>query len=594
MLHLHSLVNKSFVQCASSNHGIDAALQASAPLQEVDKCEAEYDRITSKQTPGITKNDLRRSQAWIGNQYRLTRAMEALSSRRRPVVAVVAGGSISLGHGVTPESVRYAERLEEWMNGMYPLQNNEHGEHKVINVAAHGADMCAMAKRLNILYSDLSAKMPPSSGAPDIIILEFAVNDYQGQDHLITVDSKTSVFFDGFRELVLCAEVVIHALLKQYPNAAIVFLEMQTAIATRKTGALLHMGVAQQYQIPVVSYAEALFPGFWDLIHKLEEMDPRSYTFGEGQWLENGGLGSTTSVHNVSSAVLPYPHGCSPCQPERIISQFRQGGCKSICTFLDRSHIINDRKLKCNAKQGHIPKGRYECMVPYFAHDAVHPSAVGHAIAKDLLVHTLASAQRSMCKGEVDPQKDVMPLTTFVADDFDQLNVRSDYQVVKDVARIFSRWDKLNPVPGSAKGFELYADDELKQRPGWIATNAAGGSAITFSVELPPAKCYAVYIAILRSYKGMGTFNVEVRDYGDDVKKIKAPKRTTTKKDVDGLWTSPISVWSDIQISDDNFPGCTGYCEVTITTNPTVKGRDGNKVKVLTLSARKCSRAKHL
>jgi hypothetical protein len=166
---------------------------------------------------------------------------------------MVAGGSILLGHGVAPESLRYADRLETWMNDIYPMQNSTLGSgknrHRVFNVAVHGADMCAMAKRLSVLYSDLSSQLPPSSdGAPDLIILKFAVNDYQGQDHLITVDSKTSVFFDGFRELVLCAEVVIYSVLVKYPSTAILFVEMQTAIATRKTGALLHMGVGRIMQ----------------------------------------------------------------------------------------------------------------------------------------------------------------------------------------------------------------------------------------------------------------------------------------------------------------------------------------------------------
>ena len=222
-------------------------------------CHEEYDRVASRgRTPGITRRDLRRSEAWIGNRHRLSNAARALSSRTRPIFVVVAGGSISLGHGVAREGARYADRLGGWMNDMYPLRggngNGNDGDgddddvarHEVINVAAHGADMCSMAKRLNVLYSDLSSKLPKSSrGSPDQIVLEFAVNDYQGQDHLITVDSKKSVFFEGFRDLVLCAEVVVHALLNRYPNAALMFLEMQTAIVTRKTGALLHMGVGE-------------------------------------------------------------------------------------------------------------------------------------------------------------------------------------------------------------------------------------------------------------------------------------------------------------------------------------------------------------
>jgi len=560
----------------------------SSTTTTISQCQLEYNRLTSKQTPGLS-SVLRQSEAWIGNQYRLAQTMKALSSQQRPIVAVVAGGSISLGHGVQPDEARYADRLEAWMNEMYPLQtsnkqdNKENNQqHKVINVAAHGADMCAMAKRLNILYSDLSTQ---SNQEPDFIILEFAVNDYQGQDHIITVDSKTSVFFNGFKELVLCAEVVIYSLMKKYPNAAIMFLEMQTAIATRKTGALLHMGIATHYHIPVISYAEALFPPFWRLVERLEQMDKQSYSFEKNNWLPKAGL--DVNHGNISSAVFPYPHGCSPCQLEHIIPQFRGGGCKSICTFMERSNIIHDRKLKCNAKKGDIPEGRYECSVPFLAPDAIHPSAVGHAIAKDLIVHALANAQRSSCQGK-SMEKDVMPLTTFVANVVKELGVRSDYLVVKDVARVFTRWDKLLPVSPNHEGFTLYADDGLKQRPGWISTEPNGGSQITFSVELQQAECYVVYVAILRSYVGMGTFRIKVSDFGSDVKKQKPPIKITTKE-VDGLWSSPISVWSDVQITEDTIPGCTGYCEVTITTNPTEKGREGNKVKILTVSARRCS-----
>lgn len=397
---------------------------------------------------------------------------------------------------------------------MYPLRggngNGNDGDgddddvarHEVINVAAHGADMCSMAKRLNVLYSDLSSKLPKSSrGSPDLIVLEFAVNDYQGQDHLITVDSKKSVFFEGFRDLVLCAEVVVHALLNRYPNAALMFLEMQTAIVTRKTGALLHMGVAQHYQIPVVSYAEALFPDFWRLIHALREMDDTSYTFPKDQLLlpnppssdENGYYGVAGNNNVSSSTVLPYPHGCSPCVPEDIVPQFRSGGCKSVCTFVERSGLVvvprgDARRLRCDAKRGHIPSDRSECFVPFLAPDAVHPSAVGHGIAKDLIVHALASTGRDVCLARTmtEDKDPLLPLTTFVADGFDQLIARGDYLVVNDVARVFSRWDRLIPVPGSAiEKFVRYADDELKQRPGWIATDPKGNGRISFPVKLP-------------------------------------------------------------------------------------------------------------
>jgi hypothetical protein len=192
-----------------------------------------------------------------------------------------------------------------------------------------------MAKRLNILYSDLQSQLMPFS-EPDLILLEFAVNDYQGQDHLITIDHKISVFFDGFQDLVLCAEVVIHSLLTRYPNAAVVFVEVQTAIVTRKSGSLLHLGVAQQYGIPVVSYAETMFSEYYRLVRLLEGMDDTSYSFPKDMWMKDGGIGRildeqmnrdgvVVNASQYASAALPYPHGCSPCQDWTIISQFRQG-----------------------------------------------------------------------------------------------------------------------------------------------------------------------------------------------------------------------------------------------------------------------------
>lgn len=606
----HSLQIAS-VGCGSNRHHGVASISSplkirSVPLESNDSsstaatspCQFEYDRISSNQTHGLTQTDLLRSRAFTGNQYRLHNAITTLTQRQRPFTAVVAGGSISLGHGTFSE-FRYGERLADWMNDMYPLSSQQselQNKHQVINVAAHGADMCSMAKRLNILYSDLQSQLMNSNNPePDLILLEFAVNDYQGQDHLIMIDHKTSVFFDGFQELVLCAEVVIHSLLTTYPRAAIAFVEVQTAIVTRKSGALLHLGVAQQYGIPVISYAEAMFSEYYRLIRMLEGMDDVSYSFPKEMWMKDdggGGIGIDERrngvVNNASqyaSAVLPYPHGCSPCQDQTIISQFRQGeciytcivvlniceivndtaltlhvfiaqnknnkpgGCKSICTFVERSSIIHNRKLKCNAKQNDIPPGRSECFVPYLAHDAIHPSAVGHAIIKDLIVDALATVQLRACLDGIVYERDVLPLTTFVASSFEDLKVRSDFLWVHDVDRIFSRWDELKPIAGKvSSGFKRYADDSLKQRPGWIATNEKGGESITFPIDLPPGECYTVYVAILRSYKGMGTMLIEVRDFGSKKGNSASSKVTATKK-VDGLWTSPISVWSDVQIT---------------------------------------------
>ena len=49
----------------------------------------------------------------------------------------------------------------------------------------------------------------PKEREVDMFILEFGVNDYQGQDHKIHIDHKTNVFFDGFQRLAICAEAVV-------------------------------------------------------------------------------------------------------------------------------------------------------------------------------------------------------------------------------------------------------------------------------------------------------------------------------------------------------------------------------------------------
>ncbi len=68
-------------------------------------CRAEYASVTAGRTPGVANQDLRWLEAWLGNRRRLMGVMARLllpARRCRPVVAVVARGSISLGHGVTP------------------------------------------------------------------------------------------------------------------------------------------------------------------------------------------------------------------------------------------------------------------------------------------------------------------------------------------------------------------------------------------------------------------------------------------------------------------------------------------------------------
>jgi hypothetical protein len=432
-------------------------------------CEEEFQRLTLHHTHNLTTEDLRRSRAWVGSEKRLAKFVDKLSAKRKPVSVVVYGGSISMGHGLADNSLKYLDEFEKWLNEYFPLRSSKH---KVYSRAGHGADMCFVAKRLMVMIDDI-----PKDQQIDMFILEFGVNDYQGQDHKIHLDHKTDVFFDGFQRLAICAEAVVTKLLKTFPDAAIMFLEFQTAILNRKTAQLLHLGVAQHYQIPVISYAETVFPGFYRLLDLLEPFDYST---------------------KASDTVLPFPHGCAPCLDQHITESFRDKGCKSLCIYMKRSG------RECNDNP---PMGRVPCYLPFLAHDAVHPSMIGHQIAKDLIVHATAALSRDICNG-IFPSDHVLPPTTWLGSP-KQLEDMTNFIMIKDTMGVFSKQDPLESS-NHTEGFTLYGD-HLAERKGWIATNEKGGEYLELDVELEDG-CYEIIISILKSYEKMGIVTIELTD----------------------------------------------------------------------------------
>lgn len=413
-----------------------------------------------------------------------------------------------------------------------------------------------MAKRMNFL--DIPTE-------PDIIILEFAVNDYQGQDHKVYVDHKTDVFFDGFQTIATCAEIVIYKLLVDYPNTAILFLEFQTAILNRKTAQFLHSGVAQHYNIPVLSYADTLWP---DLYRLMDVLKPYHYSLPSNMKTE------------IKQLQFPYPHGCAPCQAEHIVESFRDKGCKSICVFAERSGLYKvDHDTTCDSDPNTEP-----CYLPFLAHDAVHPSVIGHEIARDLIVHLIATVQSNICQGH-SYSPDHVPthggwLVAASRRDIPfgkELLARSNFVLVQDTMEIFA---KQNPLLSSehSSGFELKPD--ALSRKGWIATNPMGGETITFTIDLPVGKCYAVFISVLKSYETVGTFSVAVEDLSQHTK--------TNPSVIDCLWEPHISIPVDIAVTNDETTECTGKCRVVIRTHKEIPGRGGNLIKIMSLSAREC------
>jgi len=272
-----------------------------------------------------------------------------------------------------------------------------------------------------------------------------------------------------------------------------------------------------------------------------------------------------------SATLLPYPYGCAPCRPDDINEVFRKNYCQSVCKIMAINNIV-----QCNVTL--TPPDRQPCYSPMFAHDCVHPSKVGHSIARDLIVHAITSTMRDDCQAKPYMQH-LMPESGWLLASPVALTSRANFEMVQDTMQMYSRYEELKAVQKTS-GWSLYNDAKPPNfKPGWISTNSTGNEVISFMVDLPPHSCYAIYVAVLRSYQGMGKFTIEIQD-------MTTSKNTTM--DADGLWKPHISVWSDIQASKDEDPSCTGKCRVSIRTHPQVEGRSGNKVKVLTLSARKC------
>lgn len=443
--------------------------------------------------------------------------------------------------------------------------------------------MCAMSKRMKLM------NIPNN---PDLFILEFSVNDYQGQDHEIYVDSKTDVFYDGFQKVALCCEIVISYLMKTYPTTPILFLEFQTTILNRKNAQLLHTGVAQHYQIPIISYGDVMLTHYYQLINQL---NVKTYY---------------TTINNNS--ILPYPHGCKLyCNITQMHITFHETGCMSVCHFMEQSG------MSCPIKEDY--GDRQPCILHYLAHDAVHPSVTGHQLALDMIIEIFATTIRDVCldnnnmnhhnyndqtnelmhnyKQKLLSYEHIIPPEQYgwLASS-NILKRYSDFVLVQDTLYTFAQQMELDSYNRS-NGFRLYGDGGA-DRKGWISTNPNGNEYIEFIIQLPINVCYVVYISILKSYNNMGIMTIELINLNHN-----NDNNNTRSMIVDGLWKPHISVPNDVQLNeDDDIYACTGHCLVRITTHPirtitlnNINGTTtddntivGNKVKITSLSARHC------
>ena len=108
---------------------------------------------------------------------------------------------------------------------------------------------------------------------------------------------------------------------------------------------------------------------------------------------------------------------------------------------------------------------------------------------------------------------------------------------------------------------------------GWVCDSKKGGEEITFQIPLETHKeGYDVRIGFLRSYAGMGKFEVIGDDNAISADKKGAPKAAI----VDGLWSKKISIYQEESVFKT-----TGNCTLTVRTRDQMEGATGNKVKLI-------------
>lgn len=152
----HSKIQKQFAVAPSSRFCTNTIIHDPTTTNDdqdhnnID--DEEYRRVTiSSRNLGLTKEVLERSRAHVGNRWRLARLNQILendndnnnhTAEAAPVNIVVCGGSISLGHGISPHTERYSDQLERWLNDMYPIPSAvPTRKHRVHNMGSHGADV---------------------------------------------------------------------------------------------------------------------------------------------------------------------------------------------------------------------------------------------------------------------------------------------------------------------------------------------------------------------------------------------------------------------------------------------------------------------
>lgn len=172
-----------------------------------------------------TEDMIRRAVVNPGNTARLADAMKRAQAGEKITIGTI-GGSITQGTAASTTDERYANRALQWWAKAFPKAQLD-----FVNAGIGATDSYIGVHRVD---ADLLSKQP------DVVIVEFSVNDTDAALNLQTYDSLV--------RKILQAE--------NHPAVILLFTTQEDGTSLQDT----HMQIGSSYNLPMISYKNAVLP----------------------------------------------------------------------------------------------------------------------------------------------------------------------------------------------------------------------------------------------------------------------------------------------------------------------------------------------
>ena len=524
---------------------------------------------------GLTADMVARGRKHVGNVHRFRRFLCKLWSGE-PTTTLVVGGSNPTA-SYAGRGNNFPAKIEAFLRRAFPVtvdrplapaagasrgQNKELGRnHTVVNRAAGGTGVCLSSQMIETYLDTWDV---------DLVVTEFAIND--GLDKWGRIREINAVHppcFAGYQPLRVCTEAFVRRVYARNARVAIVHLEL-ASWKTQFAGVGSQPEISNFYAVPMLSWRDAVLPAMrsghgrfagyaaWELVPC-----PNHGSFGaKALWRrptstypDRGANYSCRSVwHKDGNHMGPWGHAVAA----------------DLFSAMVEAESAAPRRLgavpAARAPDLWFPKehiffGKGEKVVA-----GTTVSAPAHRIA--------AETQRPVYKTGVLST----PYAACHGADLEHWGIKlmqSELHAAMTKGRTKAQVERMCqflPIAHS-DGFRLFEDRPKK--PGWIAE--APDEFVTFELPLPRLNAsehstgttqqqrYDLYLVFLKSYEKVGTFDVRVEG---------------RSKTLDALWERKRSTYEEAAVGY-----CNGPCNVTVATRPPVPGREGNKVKLVSLRA---------